>query len=262
MPTIDSEHVRIETDHHRADVIITRSEKKNSLSHEAVVDLTAAFRAVDDSEDIRAATLLGDGSVLCAGFDLEMMYESDVSALERLHEDFRELLDTIDTMTTPTVAGIKGAGIAGGFELTLPCDFRILDESAKFGIIEVELGIFPHQGSIQRLPRLVGLAKAKELVLTGEFIDPQEADRINLVTETRPREEVDDRARTLVDELTGKAPLGIEGALEVFNYPFDVPLEDGLDIEHRVAMNVYDTADRKEGFEAQLEGREADFSGE
>lgn len=261
MPSIDSDHVRIDTDGPRADVVITRPEKRNALSREVVQDLTEAFRRVDDADGVRAVAFVGEGRVFCAGFDLEMMYENDVSDHDALHTDFRDLLDTIDAMTTPTVAGIKRAGIAGGFELTLPCDFRVLGEDAKYGVIEVELGIFPHQGSTQRLPRLVGLAKAKEMVLTGEFIEPDEADRINLVTEVSATNEVDDRARALADDLTEKAPLGVENALAAFQHTFDAPLDSGLDYEHALAMEVYGSDDRMEGFEAQLEGRDPDFSG-
>ncbi|MEE6211007.1 enoyl-CoA hydratase/isomerase family protein [Salarchaeum sp. III] len=261
MPSVESEHVRIDVEDSRADVVITRPEKRNALTGAAVRDLTEAVRAVENAEGVRAATLRGEGSVFCAGFDLEMMSENDVREHDALHRDFRELLDTIDAMTTPTVAAVKRAGIAGGFELTLPCDFRVLGEDAKYGVIEVDLGIFPHQGSTQRLPRLVGLAKAKELVLTGEFVDPAEADRINLVTEVAPTDEVDDRARELADSLTEKAPRGVENALRAFSHTFDVPLEEGLDYEHALAMDVYGTEDRREGFAAQLEGRDPEFSG-
>jgi len=261
MPSIESEHVSIEVEGTRADVVITRPEKRNSLTGAAVRDLTEAVRAVEADDDVRAATLRGEGHVFCAGFDLEMMAGNDVREHDALHRDFRELLDTIDAMTTPTVAAVQGAGIAGGFELTLPCDFRVLGADAKYGVIEVDLGIFPHQGSTQRLPRLVGLAKAKELVLTGEFVDPTEADRINLVTEVVPGDEVDDRARELADDLTEKAPRGVENALRAFSHTFDVPLGEGLDYEHALAMEVYGTDDRREGFEAQLEGREPEFSG-
>jgi enoyl-CoA hydratase/carnithine racemase len=261
MQSLDSDHVRVDTDGRRAEVVITRGERSNSLSHEAVVDLREAVEAVDDANGVRAAVLRGKGGVLCAGFDLEMMHDNDVADHDALHRDFRGLLDTIDGMTTPTVAAVEGAAIAGGFELTLPCDLRVLDESAKYGVIEVDLGIFPHQGSTQRLPRLVGLAKAKELVLTGEFIDPAEADRADLVTETCPTEGVLGRARGLADELTEKAPLGVRNALRAFDHTFDVPLEDGLDHEHALAMAVYGTEDRTEGFEAQLEGRDPEFEG-
>lgn len=261
MPSMDNGHVRVEYDGQRADVIIDRPDKRNAMNESTVADLTEAVQRVDEDDDVRAVALLGDGHVFCAGFQLDMMHEKDVDDHDEFQRSFRNLLDTIDEATTPVVAGIKGAGIAGGFELTLPADLRVLGEETKYGIIEVNLGIFPHQGSTQRLPRIVGIGKAKELVLTGEYIDPEEADRCDLVTEVVPESDVDARARELADDLTEKAPLGIQNALEAFQATFDVPLEDGLATEHRLAMQVYGSRDRKEGFEAQLEGRDPEFEG-
>jgi len=254
-------HVSIEYHDRRADVIIDRPEKRNAMNEAVVADLTEAIERVDGDDDIRAATLLGNGSVFCAGFQLDMMQQKDVEEHDTFQRSFRALLNTIDESTTPFVAGIKGAAIAGGFELTLPADLRVLGEESKYGVIEVNLGIFPHQGSTQRLPQLVGIGKAKEMVLTGEYIDPEEADQCNLVTEVVPESDVDDRARELADELTEKAPLGIQNALRAFQATFDVPLEDGLATEHRLAMQVYGSRDRKEGFSAQLEGRKPEFEG-
>jgi enoyl-CoA hydratase len=143
----------------------------------------------------------------------------------------------------------------------LPADLRILGADAKYGVIEVDLGIFPHQGSTQRLPRLIGLAKAKELVLTGDWIDPATAERLGLVTDVVPDEAVDSRARDLADTLTEKAPIGLQNALRAFQQTFDVPLDAGLDYAHELAMDAYDTQDRKEGFKAQLDGRTPEFEG-
>lgn len=261
MAVIGNGHVIVEYDGQRADVIIDRPEKRNAMNEATVADLTTAVERVDADEDVRAATLLGEGSVFCAGFQLEMMHEKNAAEQDEFQRAFGELLDAIDGATTPFVAGIKGAGIAGGFELTLPTDLRVLGAETKYGIIEVNLGIFPHQGSTQRLPRIVGIGKAKELVLTGEYIDPEAAERCNLVAEVVPETDVDDRARALADDLTEKAPLGIQRALEAFQEAFDVPLEHGLSTEHRLAMQVYDSRDRTEGFEAQLEGRDPTFEG-
>lgn len=261
MTIIGNGHVRIEHEQQRVDIIIDRVEKRNAMNEAVVDDLMTAVGRVDEDEEVRAATLLGEGSVFCAGFQLEMMHQKSPEEQDAFQRKFATLLDAIDEMTTPVVAGIQGAGIAGGFELTLPADLRVLDEDARYGVIEVELGIFPHQGSTQRLPRLVGIGKAKEMVLTAEYIDPAEADRCDLVTEVVPSEAVDTRARELADDLAEKAPLGIQRALRAFQATFDVPLEDGLEIEHQLAMSVYGSRDREEGFKAQLEGREPSFQG-
>jgi enoyl-CoA hydratase len=159
------------------------------------------------------------------------------------------------------VVGIKRAAPAGAFELTLPADFRVLSERADYGVTEVRLGTFPHGGATQRLPRLVGLAKAKELVLTGEFIDPEEAARIGLVTETCPAEAVDDRARELADSLAENAPLGVQQAGKALDAAFDRPLEQGLAEEQELAESLYGTHDYAEGFAAHVEGRDPEFEG-
>lgn len=203
-------------------MIIDRPEKRNALNEAAVKDLTEVIRRVDADDDVRAVTLIGNGPVFCAGFQLDMMHEKDIDEHE-FQRSFRTLLTGIDESTIPVVAGIKGTAIAGGFELTLPADLRVLGEESKYGIIEVDLGIFPHQGSIHRLPRTVGIGKAKEMVLIGEYIDPAEADRCDLVTEVVPERDVDDRARKLAADLTEKAPLGVQNALEAFQETYDVP---------------------------------------
>lgn len=259
--TIGNGHVLIDRDGHRADLYLNRPDKRNAMNREVLADLTEGFRIVDEDPDVRAVAFLGKGPVFCAGMDLNMMYESPQEEHEEIGKELRRLLDTIGDTNTPVVAGIKRAAVAGAFELTLPTDLRILGEEAKYGVIEVELGVFPSGGTTQRLPRLVGLAKAKEMVLTAEYIDPEEADRINLVTDVVPDEEVDDRARELADEITTKAPLGIRRAMEAFTHTFDVSLSDGLDVEGYLAHELYDTEDRKEGFKARLEGREPDFKG-
>ncbi len=251
----------IERDGHRADLYLNRPDKRNALNREVIADLTEAFRIVNNDPGVRAVALLGKGPVFCAGMDLNMMHESDQQQHIDRSSKFRELLDTIDDTRTPVVAGIKRAAIAGGFELTLPTDLRVLGEEAKYGVIEVELGLFPSGGTTQRLPRLVGLGKAKEMVLTAEYIDPEEADRINLVTDLVPDEKVDERARKLADEITEKAPLGIRRAMEAFTHTFDVPKSDGLDVETYLSNDLYATEDRKEGFQAQLEDREPEFKG-
>lgn len=258
---IGAGNAMIERDGHRADLYLNRPEKRNAMNQDVIADLTEGFRIVDEDPEVRAVALLGKGPVFCAGMDLNMMYESDQNQHIERGSNFRELLDTIDGTRTPVVAGIKGAAIAGGFELTLPADLRVLGEEAKYGVIEVELGLFPSGGTTQRLPRLVGLGKAKEMVLTAEYIDPREADRINLVTDVVPDETVDDRVRELADEITGKSPLGIRRAMEAFTHTFDVPMSDGLDVETYLSHDLYGTEDRKEGFKARLEDREPEFKG-
>jgi enoyl-CoA hydratase/3-hydroxyacyl-CoA dehydrogenase len=258
----DLERARIETDGHRADVVIDRPDKRNAMNPQVIADLTTAFERVSGADGVRAVTLLGAGEVFCAGMDLNMMRErvEDGSDLDR--DAFPDLLDAVASCEQPVVAGIKRAGPAGAFELTLPCDMRVLGEDARYGVIEVQLGTFPHGGATQRLPRLVGLSKAKEIVLTGEFVDPEEAHDIGLVHEVCPDEEVDARARALADDLCSNAPLGLRNAKRALDAAPEMPLDEGLALERSLGRELDDTADYREGFDARLEGRDPEFQGE
>lgn len=249
---------------HRADVHLSRPDKRNAMTIDLMTDLTEAFRRVSDAADVRAVTLLGDGSVFCGGMDLEMMRDRSEpgSGLDPTMDVFPELLEAIEGTRQPVVVGIKRAAPAGAFELTLPCDFRVIGRDAVYGVIEVQLGTFPHGGATQRLPRLVGLSKAKELVLTGEFIDPEEAESCGLVHEICDDEDVDDRARAFGDRLAENAPLALRNAKRSLNAAFEMPLEQGLEFERSLAGELDDTHDYREGFEARLEDRDPRFRGE
>lgn len=262
MRSIGSGAVQLETDGHRVDVVLDRPDKRNAMNQALLGDLHTALQEVDAMDDARAMTLLGNGPVFSAGMDLEMMkglVNSDRAEMGRFHD----LLETLDDLSVPTVAGIKRAAIAGAFELTLPVDFRIIDSEAKYGVKEVQLGTFPSGGATQRLPRLIGLSKAKQLVLTGDFIDPAEAQQCGLVHEVvDDPDDVDDRAREWADDLTRNAPLGMERAKGLLDSALDVPLEEGLEYEAALGRETVETQDYFEGFAAQLEGREPEFQGE
>lgn len=262
MDSIGSGLAAVEIDDHRADVYLSRPDKRNAMTEDLMRDLTSAFEQVSANDEVRAIALLGEGPVFCAGMDLHMMrnrVEED-SGISR--DVFPDLLDAIETARQPVVAGIKQAAPAGAFELTLPCDFRVLGSDAVYGVIEVKLGTFPHGGATQRLPRLVGLSKAKELVLTGEFIDPEEALQCGLVHDVCDDEAVDERTRAFADRLCENAPLGLRNAKRALNAAMETPLEHGLEYERSLGRALDDTRDYREGFEARIEDREPEFQGE
>lgn len=261
MHEVGSGLAAVEVEDHRADVFLNRPEKRNAMTAAVMRDLEAALEEADGTDGVRAITLLGEGDVFCAGMDLKMMRDRAEGGHAPTRDAFPELLATLESTTVPTVAGVKRAAPAGAFELTLPCDFRVLGADATYGVIEVQLGTFPHGGATQRLPRLVGLAKAKELVLTGEYIEPARAEAIGLVNEVVPDEEVDDRARALADDLAENAPLGMANAKRALDAALETPLEQGLEFERALGHELDDTRDYREGFEARLEGREPEFEG-
>ncbi len=261
---MDNELVRIDREGYRAEVVIQRPDKRNAMNEALMADLTQAFEHLDGDTECRAAILRGEGPVLSAGMDLEMMRGlADESTSHTVTESlFPELLDTIEGCSVPTIAAIHGAAPAGAFELTLPFDFRIIDSEAKYGVVEVKLGTFPHGGATQRLPRLVGLAKAKEIVLTGEYVDPQAAADAGLVREVVEPGTVVETARELAAELADNGPIGMAMAKQALNAAGEMGLDEGLELERALAKETYRTADYREGVEARLEGRDPDFRGE
>lgn len=252
---------RIEVEEYRADVLIDRPENRNAMNQAVIEDLTEAFNTVDAMDDIRAVALLGNGPVFCAGMDLQMMHDRVETPEQFDRNAFPRLLETIESCSVPTVVGIKQAAPAGAFELTLPCDFRLIGADAKYGVIEVTLGTFPHGGATQRLPRLIGLAKAKELVLSGEFINPEDAKQHGLVTDVVEAGHVDEQTRAFADDLTTNAPLGMVNAKQALNAALETPLDEGLQLERALGRELDDTQDYREGFEARIEDRHAKFEG-
>jgi enoyl-CoA hydratase/carnithine racemase len=262
MPAIGNGTVKVEVDGNRADVIIDRPEKKNAMNQDVLADLLTALEQVEDNDDVRAMTLLGNGDIFSAGMDLEMMQSRGENDQPDLEYSLDDVTHFIDDMSVPSVAGIKGAAIAGSFELVLPVDFRIIDREAKYGVVEVKLGLFPSGGTTQRLPRMIGLSKAKEFVLTGEYIDPVEAEDCGLVHEVvDDRDQVDETARDWADRIGKNAPLGLKHGRQLLNDAFDMPLEQGLALEDRLGDMLVLTDDYDEGFEARIEGREPQFEG-
>jgi enoyl-CoA hydratase/carnithine racemase len=261
MDSIGTGLVSLDVDGHRADVILDRPDKRNAMNEALLGDLRTALEEVEAAEDVHAMTLLGNGPVLSAGMDLEMM-SGRADGETELEHTLDDVTHYIDDMSIPSVAGIKGAAIAGAFELVLPVDFRVIEADAKYGVKEVKLGIFPSGGATQRLPRMIGLSKAKELVLTGEFIDPEEAKQVGLVHEVvEDAADVDDRARDWADNLASNAPLGVQRARGLLNSALDMPLEEGLQLEGVLGRELVDSHDYEEGFTAELEGREPEFEG-
>ncbi|MBZ6496813.1 enoyl-CoA hydratase/isomerase family protein [Natrinema longum] len=262
MQEIGDGNVLVSIEDHRADVVLNRPERRNAMDQALLRDLKTALEKVDANDDVRVMTLLGKGDVFCAGMDLEMMKQRGEDDRPEFEMGLDDITHFIDEMRIPSVASLKGAAIAGAFELVLPVDFRVISEDAKYGVIEVKLGLFPSGGATQRLPRLVGLSKAKELVLTGEYIDPNEAEQCGLVHDVvSGRAATDQRARELADSLAENAPLGMEYGRQMLNSALEMPLDEGLELEGELGEKLTRTDDYTEGFTARLEDREPEFEG-
>jgi enoyl-CoA hydratase len=173
----------------------------------------------------------------------------------------QRIFDKIEAFDRPVIAAINGFALGGGNELAMCCDIRIAAENALFGQPEVNLGIIPGYGGTQRLPRLIGPGKAKEIIFADERINAQEAFRVGLVQRVVPKGQVLEEAKKLLKKIMGKGPVAVKMAKKAINEGLQVSLREGLDLEARGNGVCFGTEDKDEGAKAFLEKRPAKFKG-
>ncbi len=231
-----------------ATVTLNRPEVLNAFDSSLVNGLKAAAEKILADTETRVIILTGAGDrAFCAGLDLKKAMVGmnavfgDISANEvrsefEFNKIIRDVFTTYDTMPVPVIAAINGHCLGMGFELALACDIRIAAETAFFSIPEVTIGTIPDCGGTQRLPRIVGPGKAKELIFTGRRIDAAEALRIGMVEHVYPRDKLMEEARKLATEIAAMAPALIQGAKNAINVALSYPLDVGLDFETSTAV--------------------------
>jgi enoyl-CoA hydratase len=244
-------------------VTLDRPQVMNAISLRMRGELTEAVRSADSDSEVRAIVLRGAGDrAFCAGADITEFQPPQSLTEARADRAGPIWNDVIAAARKPTVASVHGYCLGGGLEIALACDVRVAAEDAVFGFPEVLLGIIPGAGGTQRLPRLVGVAQAIWLTLSGQRIDAAEALRIGLVTRVVPRAELDQRAMECAVALGRGAPRAIEYAKEAILAGSQLSLTDGLRIETDLATLLMGTADRAEGAAAFREHRPPQFTGQ
>lgn len=239
---------------------VNRPEVRNALNPETWRELDRAIAEVAADDEVRALVITGAGDrAFVAGADIQHLSERDM--LNVLRESYQDILGRLESLRKPVVAAINGFALGGGCELAMACDIRIAAESAKLGQPEVNLGILPGAGGTQRLLRLVGFGKAKELIMTGDIIDAQEAWRIGLVNKVVPDEQLLEAAEETVGKILSKGPLAVEFAKQALHVGMNVDLQSGLAFERMAQAVLFSTEDRIEGTTAFLQKRKPDFQG-
>ena len=173
----------------------------------------------------------------------------------------QRIFDKIEAFDRPVIAAVNGFALGGGNELAMCCDIRIASENALFGQPEVNLGIIPGYGGTQRLPRLIGPGKAKEMIFADERINAQEAFRVGLVQRVVPKGQALEEAKKLMKKILGKGPVSVKMAKKAINEGLQMSLREGLDLEARCEGVCFGTEDKDEGAKAFLEKRPAKFKG-
>jgi len=244
-------------------LVLRRAEKRNALNGEMIGELGAAIEQTAADPAVRVVVLRGEGALFSAGMDLNDLRELSEHP-ERLREVREPLLrwwNLMEEMEKPTICQIHGAALGGAFELALACDFRTMAEDAVAGIMEVRVGLLPDVGGCSRLPAVVGLGNAKELIMTGKVIDGQEAHRIGFANRIAPAAELDAATRQLVDELLACAPRAVGLAKRVLDAAAKPALESTLEAEVDAQERLAASEDFAEGTRAFLEKRQPQFAG-
>lgn len=256
------ETILLEKSDRIAKVTMNRPKVMNAMNPTALEELRAAFTEVRRDPGIRGAILTGAGDKsFAAGADLSSVAQQTALEAQEFMHAGKTLLTMIESLGKPVIAAVNGYALGGGLEIAMACTFRIAAEEARFGQPEVRWGIMPGWGGTQRLPRLVGPGRAQQIILTGGFIDAQEAHRIGLVNEVVPRSDLLARTEKILAQIVANAPLAVEYSVEAVLKGLDSPLADGLALESALNAVCMASEDRKEGAAAFVEKRAPQFRG-
>ena len=242
-------------------VTISRPEALNALNSAVITELEQAVTALEDDREIRCMILTGEGRSFVAGADIGEQRPLDLDGGRRWGQRGSALFRRIEKLEFPTIAAVNGFALGGGCELALCCDIILASEKARFGQPEVGLGITPGFSGTQRLPRRVGIAKAKELIFSGRMIRAGEAKEIGLVNAVYPPEALMDAALEMAQSFTKNAPIAVKYAKACIDRGMQMDIDDGIAVENELFAMCFATADQKEGMGAFLEKRPAVFEG-
>uniref|UniRef100_A0A7J3VTQ4 Enoyl-CoA hydratase/isomerase family protein n=1 Tax=Caldiarchaeum subterraneum TaxID=311458 RepID=A0A7J3VTQ4_CALS0 len=247
-----------------ATIVLNNPKRYNALELDLRRELKTALEDAAGDSSVRVVVLRGAGGNFSAGADVKAFLEWKPEDAVRVGNELGTsmvLSRIIRNMQKPVVAVVEGYCLGGGFELAMACDLILASEDAVFGQPEINLGLIPGGGGTQRLPRLVGEKKAKELIMTGERVSAHELERMGVVCAVAARDKVEESLKNLVDKLLSKPPLALAAAKEAVNLSLETDLTAGLRAELTLFASLFSTEDLKEGVKAFLEKRRPVWSG-
>jgi len=239
---------------------INRPDALNALNREIYLELEKTIDEIEINDQIKVVIITGSGDkAFIAGTDVVEMKNLSVIEAKEYAKKAGVAIDKIEALNKPVIAAINGFALGGGCEVALACDIRIAAENARLGFPEVGLGIIPGSGGTQRLPRLIGMSKAKELIFTAEIINANEALKIGLVNKVVPQEKLLDEAKNIARKIANKGKVALSLAKEAINRGFEIDVHSGLAFEIECFSLCFSTQDQKEGFLAFFEKRKPQF---
>ena len=254
------ELIQVRTEADKVGIItLNRPKQLNALNDQLMDELGAALKAFDADEKIGCIILTGSEKAFAAGADIGAMATysfADVYKGDYIGRNWEQ----IRSIRKPVIAAVSGFALGGGCELAMMCDFIIAAENAKFGQPEIKLGVIPGAGGTQRLPRAVGKSKAMDMALTGRMMDATEAERAGLVSRVVAYDKLMDEALGAAIIITGFSQIAVMAAKESVNRAFEGTLADGVMFERRLFHALFATQDQKEGMDAFMSKRTANFT--
>jgi enoyl-CoA hydratase/3-hydroxyacyl-CoA dehydrogenase len=256
------ETVKVEREQSVLWIILNRAHRLNAFNDVLMEELADVLDTAEKDSSVKCLVITGDGDrAFSAGADVTMFPKATPVKAEEFSRAGQKVFGKIEEMSKPVIAAINGFALGGGLELALACDFRVAAEHAELGSPEIGLGLIPGWGGTQRLVRIVGLAKAKEMVLLGNRLKAEEALRIGLVTKVVHYDKLRDEVRELAKKLSEGPPIALKYAKYALNFGTQVPLDMGLRLESGLMGLTFSTEDLKEGVEAFMSRRKAEFKG-
>ena len=256
------ENVRTETNDGILVVTIDRPKVLNALNAQTVEEIYEAFSKARSDSGVKAVIITGAGEkAFVAGADINELAQKTPITGKETSERGQFIFSFIERFPKPVIAAINGFALGGGCELALACHIRIATDKAQIGLPEVTLGIIPGYGGTQRMARLLGKAKALELICTGERISAAEAERIGLVNRVVPAEQLMTVAEELARKIMSRGPLAVRAAIEAVMSGSEMPFEEGQFLEATLFGLLCASEDTKEGLQAFIEKRQANFKG-
>lgn len=241
-------------------------ETRNAISREILRELNSTVQAIQDQKSTdrpRVLILQGvHGIAFSAGADLKERATMSEDEVWDFLDRFREFLHLLENLPIPTIASIGGVALGGGLEIALACDLRVASDSAVLGLPEAKLGIIPGAGGTQRLSRLIGGSKAKELIFTGRRLSGEDALRWGIVNHVSALAHLDEKVLELAREIAESAPVSLRAAKKAIQEGMDISLEKGFDLERVCYKSTISTKDRNEALVAFREKRKPIFIGE
>lgn len=238
---------------------LNRPKDLNALNTQLMREMRDALQQLDSNDQVRVVIITGNEQAFAAGADIKQM--ADKSAVDMLMIDQFSTWDQIRKTKKPIIAAVSGFCLGGGCELAMTCDMIIASETARFGQPEIKIGVMPGAGGTQRLARVIGKAKAMEMVLTGRFVSADEALAMGMVNKVVPVEMYLREAALLAGEIARMSPIASQLAKEAVNRAFETHLDEGLQFERKNFYLCFSSEDQKEGMRAFIEKRTPEYKG-